>query len=45
MVVHEIFVGFLLPEIFEGVGPEDVAHQALRRWLTETIDLHSGEPS
>jgi hypothetical protein len=27
-----------LPELFERVSPEDVAHETVGRWLAETID-------
>ena len=39
MVVNEAFVGLFLPKVLYGVGPEDVAHQALGRRLPEAVDL------
>jgi hypothetical protein len=39
VVVNKEVVGFLLPKLFEWVGPEDIAHQSVCGWLTETINL------
>ena len=37
MVVHEILLRLLLSEFFKRVGPENVAHQAMSRWLSEAV--------
>lgn len=42
MVVHKAFVVLLVAKLFERVGPEDVAHQSVRRRLAETVDLGFG---
>lgn len=39
VVVDEILGGLLLAELLEWVGPEDIAHESLSRWLAETVDL------
>ena len=39
VVVHEVLGCLLLAELFEWVGPEDVAHESLGWWLAETVDL------
>lgn len=38
MVVQEVVAGLFLTKVFEGIGPEDVAHETLRRRLAETIN-------
>jgi hypothetical protein len=45
VVVDEEIVRLLLSKFFERVSPEDVAHQAVRRWLAKTIDLHQSAVS
>lgn len=42
MVVHKAFVVLLVAKLFERVGPQDVAHQSVRRRLAETVDLEFG---
>lgn len=37
--MHEPVAVLLVSELFERVGPEDVAHEAVRRGLTEAVDL------
>lgn len=39
MVVHEEIVSLLLSKLFERVGPEDVAHQAVCGWFAEAVNL------
>lgn len=42
MIVDKGFGNFLLPKIFHGIGPEDIAHQAVGRRLAESIKLQPG---
>ena len=35
----------LLPEILDGVRPEDITHEALSGWLAETVDLARDDES
>jgi hypothetical protein len=39
VVMHETVAVLLVSELLERVGPEDVAHKAVRRRLTEAVDL------
>lgn len=39
VVVYEEIIRLLLSKLFEWIGPENVAHQAMRRWLSETVNL------
>ena len=39
VVVDKVFGSLFLTEFFQWVGPEDVAHESLSWWLTETVDL------
>ncbi len=39
VIMHEILGRLLLTEIFERIGPEDVAHQPVRGRLSESINL------
>lgn len=41
MVVNEALVHLLLAEVLHRIRPENVAHQALRGRLPESIDLHA----
>lgn len=41
VVVYKEIVGLLLSKLLKRVGPEDVAHEAVRRWFSETINLGS----
>lgn len=38
MVVHVELAGLFLPELFQRVGPQDVAHDAVGRGFSEPID-------
>jgi hypothetical protein len=37
--VDEEIVRLLLTKLLEWIGPEDVAHEAVGRWLAETVNL------
>lgn len=39
MVVDEEVIGLLLSKFFKRIGPQDVAHKAMRRWFAEAVDL------
>lgn len=39
MVVNKCFVCLFLAEFFEWIRPKEITHEAMRRWLTETINL------
>lgn len=39
VVMYEKVVRLFLSKLFKRVGPEDVAHQTMRGWLPEAIDL------
>jgi hypothetical protein len=39
MIVDKVFSTLLLPKVFHRVGPKDIAHETVRWWLTEAIDL------
>ena len=39
MIVDEVLSGLFLAELFQGVCPKDVAHEALSGRFTETVDL------
>ena len=39
VVVHKEFRCLLLAELLQWVGPEDIAHEAMSRWLAESINL------
>jgi hypothetical protein len=39
MVVYETVLGFFLPKILDGIRPEDIGHETMRRRLPETINL------
>jgi hypothetical protein len=39
VVVHKAVVVLLVAKLFERVGPQDVAHQSVRRRFAETVDL------
>jgi hypothetical protein len=39
VIMHEKIVRLLLPELFERVGPQNVAHQTMGGWLAETVNL------
>jgi hypothetical protein len=39
VVVDEEIIGLLLTKLFQGIGPEDVAHEAVCGRLPETVNL------
>lgn len=43
VIVDEEVVSLFLPELFERIGPEDVAHQSVCGWFAETINLRQSE--
>lgn len=37
--MHKKFRRFFLSKLFQGIGPQKIAHQAMCWWLPETVDL------
>lgn len=40
MIVYKAVGDLLLAKIFDWVGPENIAHEPMRRGLAEAIDLY-----
>ena len=41
VVVHKVLRPALLAKVLDRVRPQNIAHEAGRRWLTEPIELQS----
>jgi hypothetical protein len=41
MIMEETLSRLLRPKVFDGIGPEDVAHQAMSGRFSEAINLQS----
>jgi hypothetical protein len=41
MVGDEGAIRFLLSKVFNGIGPQNIAHQTLCWWVTKTINLQA----
>ena len=44
VIVDEEVVCLFLTKLFERIGPQDVAHEAMCGWLAETVDLEKSVP-
>lgn len=42
-VVAEVFLGFLIAEVFQGIRPQQVTHGPKSWWLLEPIQLHKAK--
>ena len=42
MVVHKAIRGLLLPEVFSGIRPKYITHEARCWWLPESVNLQCG---
>lgn len=39
VIMHKALRSLLLPKVLYRIGPDDIAHETRRWWLTETIQL------